>query len=165
MLILKVYYHITAIFINLFYKIIFGKRYSSGKKMTFRGKFRIVISGKKSKLEIGDNCFFNNSCSISCMNHIRIGSGTIMGEGVKIYDHNHRFLYKNRPLKEQGYSLGEVNVGRNCWIGSNVVLLKGTNKGDGCVIGAGCVINSRVEAHTIVKKNCDYTFESIIYKV
>lgn len=164
MVVLKAYYHIIAIFVNFFYKIIFGKRYSVGKNSTFRGKFKITIDGEKSKLKIGDNCFFNNFCSISCMNKICIGSGTIMGEGVKIYDHNHKFSYKNKLLKDQGYSLGEVSVGENCWIGSNVVLLKGTNLGDGCVISAGCVIDFSVEPHTIVKNNYDYTFEPIVFK-
>ena len=164
MVLLKIYYHLIAIVLNFTYKIIFGKKYSIGKNTTFRTKFKVAIEGSDSRLEIGDNCFFNNFCSISCMNHIKIGSGTIMGEGVKIYDHNHRFSDETDSLKAQGYSIGEVIIGKNCWIGSNVILLKGANIGDGCVIGAGCVISSKVEPHTIVKNNQNYTIEPIYYK-
>ena len=35
---------------------------------------------------------------------IEIGEGTIFGENVKIYDHNHKFADLKRSIKEQGFS-------------------------------------------------------------
>lgn len=161
MVIIKAFYHLYAIIKNLFFKVVYGKKYSIGKNVTFRKGFSIVLEGEDSKLEIGDNCFFNNYCSINCLNHIEIGSGTIMGEGVKIYDHNHRFSNKSLPLKKQGYSLGEVTIGEKCWIGSNVTILKGASIGDGCIIGAGCVIDFKVDNNMLVKNNERYQIESV----
>lgn len=162
MVILKIYYHFIAIIKNILYKIIYRHKYLIGKNVTFRGQFKVAIEGKESSLVIGENCFFNNFCSISCMNHVKIGSGTIVGEGVKIYDHNHRFATAHTPLKDQGYSIGEVIIGNNCWIGSNVVLLKGASIGAGCVIGAGCIIDFKVEDYTIVKSNQQYIYEPVV---
>ena len=90
-------------------------------------------------LEIGKNVFFNNMCSITCRNRIIIGNDCIFGENVKIYDHNH--TYKEKGLiSRQGFSDGEVIIGHNCWIGSNVVILKDVHIGNNSVIGAGCVV-------------------------
>lgn len=164
MVLIKIYYHLVAIMLNIVYKIIFGKKYLIGKNVTFRSNFKVCIEGKESILEIGDNCFFNNFCSINCLNHVKIGSDTIIGEGVKIYDHNHKFADEIKQIKDQGYSVGEVIIGKNCWIGSNVVFLKGANIGDSCVIGAGCVIDSKIDSHTIIKNRQHYIKEQIVYK-
>ena len=82
---------------------------------------------------------------------------------MKIYDHNHRFR-EDTPIKEQGYSNGKVHIGKHCWIGSNVVILKGADISDNCVIGAGCVIDGFVPEGSIVKSSGNYTIEKIIKK-
>ena len=111
---------------------------------------------KKGYIEIGDKCFFNNGCSLNANKYIHIGEGTIFGENVKVYDHNHRFRDFSKPIKEQGFSDGEVVIGKHCWIGSNVALLKNTHIGDNCVIGAGCVVDGEIQDNTLVKNKIDY---------
>ena len=88
----------------------------------------------------------------------------MFGENVKIYDHNHRFNNPDLPIKEQGFSVGKVIVGKHCWIGSNVALLKGTEIGDNCVIGACVIVNGKVPAGTIVKVKDKNSYESIIIR-
>lgn len=150
MVLMKLYCHLVAEIKKTIYRIVNGNRVSFGRGFTFRKGFNLVVS-KEGKVEIGENCFFNNGCSINCLNHIEIGEGSIFGEGVRIYDHNHRFADFSKPIKEQGYSQGSVKVGKHCWVGSNVVLLKGADIGDNCVIGAGCVVTGKVESGNLVK--------------
>ena len=83
--------------------------------------------------------FFNNYCSVCAQNEICIGDGTIFGENVKIYDHNHVYKDPSVLIKHQGYTSAPIHIGKHCWIGSNVTILKGVTIGDNCVIGAGCV--------------------------
>lgn len=111
-------------------------------------------------IQIGRDCFFNNGCSINCNNQIVIGNGSLFGENVKIYDHNHRFN-KDELIKNQGFSNGKVSIGNHCWIGSNVVILKNTIINDNCVIGAGCIISGEIPENTIVKTNSNYKLEKI----
>lgn len=144
------WYHLLAKIRLIVFKILFGNRLIIGRKTTWRKGFSILVN-KGAKIKIGKNCFFNNYCSLTAMKLIEIGNGTLMGENVKLYDHNHRFRYINKPIKEQGYSVDEIKIGKHCWIGSNVVILKGTHIGNNCVIGAGCVVSGEIPDNTILK--------------
>lgn len=160
MLFLKLWYHFCAAVSKLFFKLIYGRKLDFGKKVTWRRSLCIMID-KNAEVKIGNNCFFNNYCSVNANKRITIGDGCLFGENVKIYDHNHRFKDKNIPIKEQGFSNGTVEIGNHCWIGSNVILLKGTKIGDHCIIGAGCVIRGEIPPGTIVKNTFQLIHEQI----
>ena len=113
-----------------------------------RSGFKVVVE-KNAKLTIGENVFFNNYCSVNCLKNIKIGDDCLFGENVRIYDHNHVFNKKSL-VRENGYTYGEITIGKNCWIGSNVTILKKAKIGNNCVIGAGCVINEEIADNTIV---------------
>ena len=95
---------------KFFYKMIYGKKIKIGKRVTWRRGFSIMKM-PDAVINIGDDCFFNNDCSLAANISVSIGERSIMGENVKIYDHNHRFN-ENMMLKQQGYS------------GQNIVELK-----------------------------------------
>lgn len=147
----KIKCHIIASLFSVFYRVIYNKRLSIGSHVTWRKRFNLIISND-AYVSIADNCFFNNDCSINAISRIEIGEGTIFGENVKIYDHNHRFRDKNCDIKSQGFSSAPVFIGKHCWLGSNVVVLKGSQIGDHCVIGAGVVVRGTIPDNTIVKQ-------------
>jgi len=91
---------------------------------------------------------------------ITIGNGTIFSEDVKIYSHNHKYKDTSRPIKEQGYTCVPVVIGKHCWIGSNVVILKGVTIGDNCVVGAGCVLYKDVMANSTLVNAQNLTYIS-----
>lgn len=160
MVIYKLMFYICAFIKSYILKIIYRSKIVIGKNVTWRHRFKVMID-RNGKLEIGDGCFFNNDCSINVMKSVIIKSGTIFGEGVKIYDHNHHFSNREKSIKEQGYSIGKVEIGKHCWIGSNVVILKGTVISDNCVIGANVVVNGFIPEGVVVKSNCTYLHEKI----
>lgn len=148
MLYYKIKYHIYTFFRKIFLKIIYGNKLKIGKGLSVRKDFNIFID-QKGKIEIGDNCFFNNYCSLCSMDKITIGSNTIFGENVKIYDHNHRFNQKDVLIEKQGFKTSPVKIGKNCWIGSNVIILKGVKIGDNSVISAGSIVRENVDSNMI----------------
>lgn len=150
MLLTKLFHHAVCAVKKLLFRALYHGRVRFGKGTTFRSRFGLTVE-EDGQVEIGENCFFNNDCSIACMGRVRIGAGTIFGENVRIYDHNHHFSDPERPIKEQGFSVGEVRVGRHCWIASNVTLLKGCQIGDHCMVGAGCVIAEPIPDRTVVR--------------
>lgn len=137
-----------------------------GFKITFGDHVRIkkychILVFPKAVLEIGRNVFFNNYCSINCLEKIEIGENTMFGEGVKIYDHNHSFGYKSNNLivAKDKFETAPVSIGKNCWIGSNVTILKGVTIGDNVVIGANNLIYQSIADNTVVKLKTDYITE------
>lgn len=69
------------------------------------------------------------------------------------------FKSKDERIINQGFKTGKVKIGNNCWIGSNVVILKGVTIGDNVVIGAGCVITESVENNKIVRNQINMKVE------
>ena len=122
---------------------------SIDENFTARDGFKIYI-GHQGKLCIGKNCFFNNYCSLNCLGNIEIGNDNQFGENVFLYDHNHRYADKDKLISEQGYNIGDIKIGSNCWIGSNVVILKDVVIGNNVIIGAGCVIYKSIASGTVV---------------
>ena len=104
-----------------------------------------VSSGK---LILHDGVFVNNSCSFNCMERIEIGVGTMMGEGVRFYDHDH--VYTAEKIEKWQWTTAPIRVGRDCWIGSNVTILKGVTIGDNTIIGAGCLVRNNIPANSVV---------------
>jgi acetyltransferase-like isoleucine patch superfamily enzyme len=124
-------------------------------------KYCHIMVLAKAKLSIGANVFFNNYCSINCLDKISIGENTQFGEGVKLYDHNHTFGYDNGvfSVARDKFTTSPIIIGKNCWIGSNVTILKGVTIGDNVIIGANSLIYKSVPANTVLKVKADYILE------
>lgn len=150
MIVLKIFLKINCLIKIIFFKLLYGRNIIFGKKFTFRKGFSLIIDGKNAKVRIGDNVFFNNFCTIAAMKNVTIGKNTIFGENVKIYDHNHLYKDIETPIKNQGYSSAKITIGENCWIGSNVIILKGVTIGNNVVIGAGNVVYKDVPENSIL---------------
>ena len=57
--------------------------------------FRSFVSlevANNAKLTLGNRVFFNDHCTIRCGKEIEIGKDTMFGDGVRIFDHNHKIL-------------------------------------------------------------------------
>lgn len=49
-----------------------------------------------------------------------------------------------------GYKHGAVVIEKGCWIASNVIILRNTHIGEGCVIGAGACVKGVIPPHSLV---------------
>ena len=109
--------------------------FSCGVK--FRGGCNIFSDG--GVVKIGEDVFFNNGCSLNAMSMIEIGAGALLGEGVKIYDHDHAFSLE-RGVDVAKFKVDKVNIGAGCWLGSNVIVTSGVVVSDRVAVGAGSVV-------------------------
>lgn len=143
---------------NTCYKFMYGKNINFGEKVAYRMGFKIRIEGE-GQLTIGTRTSFNYNCSISCLGQIDIGDDCLIGENVKFYDHNHNYTDPSELIDKQGFRVGKISVGNNCWIGSNVTILNNVEIGDNVVIGADCLIYQSIPSNTLVKNKAQLIIE------
>lgn len=117
-----------------------------------------VLSCPGGIMNIDDGVYFNGHVYVVARGEIKIGRGCLIGPNVCIVDHDHRFGSEGVG---SDYRVGSVHIGAHCWIGANVVILRNTKIGDGCVIGAGTVIKGEIPAHSKVIPSRDFKISSI----
>lgn len=108
-----------------------------------------ISSLNKGNLCIGDDVGIGTGNEIVCHNRIKIGKGTILGPYVLMYDHDHVFNGVD-GVKKKKFSTEPIEIGKNCWLGANVIVLRGTTVGDRCVIGAGTILKGNIPNDSIV---------------
>jgi lipopolysaccharide O-acetyltransferase len=107
------------------------------------------------KIIIGDDVTLSFWSHIAAVNHVEIGSGTLIGSKVIITDHNHGHygpdIHSSSlvPPALRELSRGRVVIGRNVWIGDGVVIGPGADIGEGSVIGANAVVVGPVAPNTV----------------
>lgn len=110
---------------------------------------RVYLSLGK-RVHVGRNAF------IGAAHSIRVDDDVLMGPGVTITDHNHRFDDPTRLINQQGVTEGGfVHVGRGCFIGAGAVIVghRGLTIGDHAVIGANAVVTKDVPPYGVVAGN------------
>jgi len=123
-----------------------GSKLSIGSKVRIHSGTKIKVR-RNSSLKIGAGVKINYNCIFVCHDNIEIGEGTEFGPSVYLYDHDHDF---RAGLKNGKYKSAPIIIGKNCWIGANTIILRGTIIGDNCVIGAGSVIKGIYDSNSII---------------
>ena len=108
-----------------------------------------IVARKGAKLVFGENVSIGMDCKIICHERIEIGENTLISPNVLIFDHDHVFDFEN-GIHRKEFKSAPISIGRNCWIGSNTVILRGSEVGDNCVIGAGAVIKGIIPSNSKV---------------
>lgn len=100
-------------------------------------------------ITLGERANIGNHAWIRGNGKLIIGDDIMMGEFALIYTQDH----KMDGLGYDGYTLGDVVIGNNVWIGGRVTILKGVRIGNNAVVGAGAVVTKDVPDNAIVAGN------------
>ena len=85
---------------------------------------------------------------------IIIEDDVLIGSGVHIYIHNHKYDNPDIPIINQGYHISkEVILKKGCWIGANVIILPGITIGKNTVIGAGSIVTKSIPEKSVAVGN------------
>lgn len=112
-----------------------------------------------SKVSLGNGVILRPGCMLFADPRpdgagIDIEDDVMLGSGVHIYVHNHRFDDVTRPIIDQGhYASKAVRIERGAWVGATSVLLPGVTIGGNAVVGAGSVVTKSVAPRTVVAGN------------
>ena len=104
---------------------------------------------KNAQLIIGKNTYITRT-TISVLERVEIGENCILGEGLKIFDHNHQYSQEPFSVSKTEFITSPIKIGNNIWTGANCIILKGVTIGDNVILGAGCVVYKDIPANSIV---------------
>ena len=105
------------------------------------------------KLTIGDNVYIGDFAAILCADSISIGDNTLIADNLLITDENHGTENNGVPYHAQPLHTKPVSIGKNVWIGANVVVLPGITVGDNAIIGAGAIVTRDIPPNAIAVGN------------
>ncbi len=114
----------------------------------------IVTRTADACVKIGNNVGISGA-TIYARKEIIIGDNTCIGGNTKILDNDFHPLEieaRNADVKEK-IGTKPVKIGKDCFIGCNALILKGTQLGDGCVVGAGAVVSGTFPAGSVIAGN------------
>lgn len=130
-------------------KLSFGRNCiinSSKYKNIIGGDTRSSIVVKQAaNLSVGTNLRMSNS-AIYCADKITIGDHVMIGGSCRIWDTDFHPLQPDARSDNpnEGYKTKPITIGNNVFIGGFSIILKGTNIGDGSIIGAGSVVSGTI---------------------
>ena len=107
-----------------------------------------------ARIEIGNQVGISGA-TIYARKEITIGDNTNIGGNVKRLDNDFHPIEAEARLKDDKDRIGTapIHIGKNCFIGCNALILKGTQLGDNCVVGAGAVVCGKFEANSVIAGN------------
>jgi len=84
---------------------------------------------------------------------VTIVDRTLIDYGVKIFSSNHHVPPNPGSIFDAGYSKRAVLIGKDVWLGANVIVLPGRTIGDGAGVGSGSVVTKDVPVFTTIAGN------------
>jgi acetyltransferase-like isoleucine patch superfamily enzyme len=107
----------------------------------------VIYAGRGSHIAIGQNTAFAGITGITAHepSSIAIGEGCLFAADTTIMSSDmHSVL--NRETGVRINPAADIRIGPRVWLGFRVIVLKGSQIGEGTVIGAGAVVNGKIEA-------------------
>lgn len=124
----------------------------------------LTCDGGKGEIEIGELVYIGDGVIISTRDRIRIGARTLIAHGVQIFDNNshpvdarerhedYLAIIEGRP-RPHAIAAAPIEIGEDCWLGANSMILKGVRLGARSVVAAGSVVTSDVDEDCVVAGN------------
>ena len=103
----------------------------------------------ENRIQISDGVWIGAGCEFNIQQSVQIGEGTLIAAGCRFIDNNHG-VQGDLPIRSQSNTSTPIQIGKNCWLGANVIVLEGVTLGDGVIVGAGAVVTKDVPPQTVV---------------
>lgn len=127
---------------------------SIGKNTVILNNSRIQVynclTGYKSKIRIGDNCYIGFHLTILAGGNVTIGNEVLIASDVLITSENHGTDPESEtPYMDQLLICKDVTIGNGCWIGEKASILPGVSIGEKCIIATNSVVTKSIPAFSI----------------
>lgn len=118
-------------------------RWERAKRMGFSERVSIYDSSVViGNVSVGESTWIGPFVVLDGSGGLSIGSGCSISAGVHIYTHDS--ILWALTGGESGVDRASVNIGKNCYLGPNVIVQKGVSIGDHSVVGANSFVRESI---------------------
>lgn len=122
---------------------------SIGDNCYIEPPFHSNFGGKH--IHFGNNVYCNFNVTMVDDTYIYVGDNTLFAPNVVLATAAHPIDPK---LREKGLQYNKpIRIGKNCWLGTGVIVLPGITIGDNVVIGAGSVVTKDLPSNVVAVGN------------
>ncbi|MCU8104646.1 hypothetical protein L5M38_08835 [Shewanella sp. SM101] len=100
----------------------------------------VYLNAHNGTINLESNVFVGVRSIIQGKGGVSIGQWSMLGPNVQLYSSDHVVKTFTVPYSKQGEVASEIIIGKNVWLCSNVVCLRGVNVPDNSVISVGNVL-------------------------
>ena len=122
---------------------------STGSRVVIEDDVTLKLEMESSRLRLASFVFVGRGSQFDIIDTVEVGDSTLIGPRCFITDHNHG-IQEGELIRTQKCKVSPVTIGKDVWIGTNVVVLPGVTIGDGAVVGANSVVVRAVGNNEIV---------------
>jgi acetyltransferase-like isoleucine patch superfamily enzyme len=108
------------------------------------------IRAHEGTLRIGSKSVIGIRNTINCWLDIDIGDTCLFGDDVYICDFDHKTESLDVPIKDQGIVKAPVRIGDDVWMGTKVVVTRGTSVGAQSIVAASSVARGVYPPRSVV---------------
>jgi acetyltransferase-like isoleucine patch superfamily enzyme len=108
------------------------------------------VRAHEGTLRIGSKSVIGIRNTINCWLDIEIGDTCLLGDDIYICDFDHKTESLDLPIKDQGIVKSPVRIGDDVWMGTKVVVTRGTQIGDHSVVAASSVARGVYPPRSVV---------------
>lgn len=120
----------------------------------------LAAENPNSQIIIHDGVGMSGS-SIVAQDYIEIGENTLLGANTNVYDNDFHASTLEGRRNNAPAAHAPIHIGAECWLASNVTVLKGVTIGDRSTIGAMSLVNKDIPSDVlaggvpakVIKKN------------
>ncbi|WP_240977772.1 acyltransferase [Knoellia koreensis] len=108
------------------------------------------VRAHEGTLRIGEKSVIGIRNTLNCWIDLSVGRACLFGDDVYICDFDHVTERLDIPVKDQGIVKTPVRIGNDVWLGTKVVVTRGTRIGDHTVVAASAVARGTYPAKAVV---------------
>lgn len=107
---------------------------------------RLYVFGNNCSLKIGNKCSFNHDDEILCQEdhaQIIIGNDCMFSHHINIRTSDAHAVYDSVTNKRVNKAK-DIRIGDHVWVTAYCIIQKGSNIGNGCIIGTCSIVNHKI---------------------